>query len=84
MKIAKTTLGSKILAHHNQHFASLAVDAVMRLKSSGNLDAIQVIKKLGGSLQDSYLDEGHYFAFVNSKFILCFYRLEFLYDGTSA
>lgn len=30
----------------------------MRLKGSGNLDAIHVIKKLGGSLTDSYLDEG--------------------------
>merc|ERR1712131_445390 len=28
------------------------------LKGSGNLDAIHVIKKLGGSLTDSYLDEG--------------------------
>jgi len=30
---------------------------VMRLKG-GSLDAIQVIKKLGGSLEDSYLDDG--------------------------
>ena len=30
----------------------------MRLRGSGNLDAIQIIKKLGGSLADSYLDEG--------------------------
>jgi T-complex protein 1 subunit beta len=36
----------------------LAVDAVLRLKGSCNLDAIQIIKKLGGSLADSYLDEG--------------------------
>lgn len=34
------------------------MDAVIRLKGSGNLDAIHVIKKLGGSLTDSYLDEG--------------------------
>jgi T-complex protein 1 subunit beta len=34
------------------------VEAVLRLKSSGNLEAIHVIKKLGGSLIDSYLDEG--------------------------
>ena len=27
-------------------------------QSSGNLDAIQIIKKLGGCLEDSYLDEG--------------------------
>ena len=28
------------------------------LQGSGNLDAIQIIKKLGGNLIDSYLDEG--------------------------
>ena len=27
-------------------------------QGSGNLDAIQIIKKLGGNLRDSYLDEG--------------------------
>lgn len=30
----------------------------MRLKGTGHLDSIHVIKKLGGSLTDSYLDEG--------------------------
>jgi T-complex protein 1 subunit beta len=38
--------------------AKLAVDAVMRIRSSRNLDAIQIIKKAGGSLRDSYLEEG--------------------------
>ena len=28
------------------------------LQKSGNLEAIQIIKKLGGTLTDSYLDEG--------------------------
>ena len=32
MNIARTTLSSKILVHHRDHFASLAVDAVLRLK----------------------------------------------------
>merc|ERR1711976_1149733 len=27
-------------------------------KSSGNLEAIQIIKKLGGAMSDSYLDQG--------------------------
>lgn len=58
LNIARTTLSSKLLTHHKDHFARLAVDAVMRLKGSGNLEAIHVIKKLGGSLTDSYLDEG--------------------------
>ncbi|CAD5211560.1 unnamed protein product [Bursaphelenchus okinawaensis] len=59
LKIARTTLGSKILSQHSEHFSQLAVDAILRLKgTSANLDAIQVIKKLGGSMEDSYLDEG--------------------------
>uniref|UniRef100_A0A1A8GN77 T-complex protein 1 subunit beta n=1 Tax=Nothobranchius korthausae TaxID=1143690 RepID=A0A1A8GN77_9TELE len=58
LNISRTTLSSKLLTHHKDHFAKLAVDAVMRLKGSGNLEAIHVIKKLGASLTDSYLDEG--------------------------
>ena len=49
MNIAMTTLSSKILSQDKEHFASLAVDAVMRLKGSTNLESIQIIKKLGGS-----------------------------------
>ena len=32
MNIARTTLSSKILVHHRDYFARLAVDAVLRLK----------------------------------------------------
>lgn len=58
MNIAKTTLSSKILTGDKQHFANLAVDAILRLKGSGNLEAIHIIKKTGGTLKESYLDEG--------------------------
>jgi len=58
MNIARTTLSSKLLNVEKDHFAKLAVDAVMRLKGSGNLDYIQVIKKPGGSLSDSFLEDG--------------------------
>lgn len=58
MNIARTTLSSKILTGHKDYFSNLAVDAVLRLKGSGDLDAIQIIKKAGGQLYDSYLDEG--------------------------
>ncbi|XP_013416763.1 T-complex protein 1 subunit beta [Lingula anatina] len=58
MNIARTTLSSKILTANKDHFANLAVDAVLRLKGHGDLQAIQVIKILGGSLLDSTLDEG--------------------------
>jgi hypothetical protein len=40
------------------HFAELAVDAVMRLKGYPNLEYIHIIKKPGGTLKESFLDEG--------------------------
>lgn len=58
MNIARTTLSSKILSHHKEEFSKLAVDSVLRLKGSGDLNAIQIIKKLGGTLNDSYLEDG--------------------------
>ena len=58
INIAKTTLSSKVLSQDKEYFAKLAVDAVLRLKGSTNLDHIQIIKKAGGRLKDSYLDEG--------------------------
>ncbi|KAM3232035.1 hypothetical protein P3L10_017394 [Capsicum annuum] len=54
MSIAITTLSSKILSQDKEHFAKLSVDAFMRLKGSTNLEAIQIIKKPGGSLKDSF------------------------------
>jgi T-complex protein 1 subunit beta len=58
MNIAMTTLSSKLLLHDRKHFASLAVHAVLRLKGSGNLDYIKLIKKTGGTLKDSFLADG--------------------------
>ena len=58
INIARTTLSSKVLSQDKEHFAELAVDAVLRLKGSTNLNNIQIIKKAGGKLLDSYLDEG--------------------------
>jgi len=58
LKIAKTTLSSKLLKHEKDHYATLAVDAVLRLRGKPNLDYIQVIKKPGASLKDSFLEEG--------------------------
>ncbi|XP_044729121.1 T-complex protein 1 subunit beta [Chrysoperla carnea] len=58
MNIARTTLSSKILSQHKEYFSKLAVDAVLRLKGSGNLSAIQIIKKTGGVLEESFLDSG--------------------------
>ena len=60
-KIAQTTLSSKLVNAEKEHFAKLCVSAVQRLQVSGaetNLDHIQIIKLPGGSLRDSYLEEG--------------------------
>lgn len=58
LNIARTTLSSKILSQHKEQFSELAVKAVLRLKGSGNLSAIQIIKIRGGTLSDSFLDNG--------------------------
>ena len=57
--VAQTTLSSKILSSDKNKFAELAVDAVLRLGGSTDLELIQIIKKPGGSLQHSYLEEGY-------------------------
>lgn len=60
-KIAQTTLSSKLVNAEKEHFAKLCVSAVQRLQVVGaetNLDHIQIIKLPGGSLRDSYLEEG--------------------------
>jgi T-complex protein 1 subunit beta len=58
LNIAKTTLSSKLLTDDRELFAQLAVDAVLRLKGSGNLDYIKIIKKPGGTLKNSFLADG--------------------------
>jgi T-complex protein 1 subunit beta len=58
LNISRTTLSSKILSQDKEQFSKLAVDAILRLKGSTNLEHIQVIKKIGGKLSDSFLDEG--------------------------
>ena len=56
--IARTTLSSKLLDTDREHFAKLAVDAVIRLKGVNNLDYIKIIKKAGGTMTDSFLADG--------------------------
>ena len=63
LNIARTTLSSKILANEKEKFAEIAVDAVTRIKG-GNLDHIHLIKKQGGSLSSSYLEEGYFIYFL--------------------
>lgn len=70
MNIARTTLSSKILSQHKDFFAKMSVDAVLRLKKSGNLDAIQIIKVPGGLLEESFLDEGEVLSFNTQDSLL--------------
>jgi T-complex protein 1 subunit beta len=58
MNIAATTLSSKVLSQDKQYFSKMAVDAILRLKGQVNLDHIQIIKKVGGRLSDSFLADG--------------------------
>ncbi|EOD03984.1 hypothetical protein EMIHUDRAFT_425512 [Emiliania huxleyi CCMP1516] len=51
LNIAMTTLSSKVLSQDKEHFAAIAVDAVMKLRGSTNLDQIQIIKRIGGTLR---------------------------------
>ena len=57
-QVARTTLSSKLVLYEKDHFAKLAVDAVLRLKGTGSLDSIQILKKPGGALKDSFLADG--------------------------
>ena len=50
MNIARTTLSSKILTQDKEHFAELAVESVLRLRGSTDLEAIHILKKPGGTL----------------------------------
>eukprot|EP01024_Parvocaulis_polyphysoides_P030573 TRINITY_DN27838_c0_g1_i1.p1 TRINITY_DN27838_c0_g1~~TRINITY_DN27838_c0_g1_i1.p1 ORF type:complete len:555 (-),score=98.80 TRINITY_DN27838_c0_g1_i1:594-2117(-) len=59
LNIAKTTLSSKILTGVKDQFSELAVTAVMRLKGKTDLEAIHILKKAGGTLKESFLDEGY-------------------------
>ena len=56
--IAMTTLSSKLLHQEKEKFSRMAVEAVLRLKGGNDLDYIQIIKKLGGSIKDSFLCSG--------------------------
>lgn len=58
IRIAKTTLSSKIITIESDFFAEMCVKAVQRLNGSGNLEMINIMKKLGGTLRDSYLESG--------------------------
>jgi len=61
LNIARTTLSSKLVKHEKELFSQLTVDAVLRLnthETGHDLTHIQIIKKQGGALNQSYLEDG--------------------------
>ncbi|KAI1907740.1 T-complex protein 1 subunit epsilon [Ophidiomyces ophidiicola] len=62
LKVAKTCLGSKIVSKAHDHFAKIAVDAVLSVadleRKDVDFELIKVDGKVGGSLEDSLLVKG--------------------------
>ncbi|KAK5100212.1 T-complex protein 1 subunit epsilon [Lithohypha guttulata] len=62
LKVAKTSLGSKIVSKAHDQFAQIAVDAVMSVadleRKDVDFELIKVDGKAGGSLEDSLLVKG--------------------------
>ena len=56
--IAMTTLSSKLISNEKELFAKMCLRAVKRLEGSDNLLLINIIKKPGGQLRESYLCDG--------------------------
>lgn len=61
-KVAKTSLGSKIVSKAHDHFANIAVDAVLSVADLAakdvNFELIKVDGKVGGALEDTLLVQG--------------------------
>ncbi|KAK6868997.1 T-complex protein 1 subunit epsilon [Candida tropicalis] len=62
LRAAKTSLGSKIVSKAHDHFANMAVDAVMDVadleRRDVDFELIKMEKKVGGSIEDSSLIKG--------------------------
>eukprot|EP00915_Cephaloidophora_sp_WS-2016_P003437 GHVH01004603.1.p1 GENE.GHVH01004603.1~~GHVH01004603.1.p1 ORF type:complete len:539 (+),score=72.28 GHVH01004603.1:50-1666(+) len=58
LRLARTTLSSKIVRFECEKMAEVAVDAVLRLEGNEDIGLIHIIKIPGASLSESYLDEG--------------------------
>ncbi|KAJ5328006.1 T-complex protein 1 epsilon subunit [Penicillium brevicompactum] len=62
LKVAKTSLGSKIVSKSHDQFAQIAIDAVLSVadfeRKDVDFELIKVDGKVGGSLEDSLLVHG--------------------------
>nr|CAG8452177.1 123_t:CDS:10 [Entrophospora candida] len=70
INIARTTLSSKVLSQDKGYFSNLAVDAVLRLKGSTNLENIQIIKKAGGFILDKKIGVNQPKRIENAKILV--------------
>lgn len=61
-KCAMTALGSKVVSQCQEHYANLAVQAVLHVadmeRKDVNFDLIKIVAKAGGALEDSAFIEG--------------------------
>ncbi|CAJ0650207.1 11531_t:CDS:10 [Entrophospora sp. SA101] len=62
--------GSKVLSQDKEYFSNLAVDAVLRLKGSTNLENIQIIKKAGGFILDKKIGVNQPKRIENAKILV--------------
>jgi len=63
LQSANTSLNSKVVSQHSSELSPIAVDAVLKVidpskDHSVNLGDIKIIKKLGGTVDDTELIEG--------------------------
>jgi len=63
IRVATTSLNSKVVSQHSSLLAPIAVNAVLRVKDNyadNNVDLrdIKILKKLGGTLDDSHMIDG--------------------------
>lgn len=58
VRVASTTLNSKVLAMERDQFAEMAVKAIERLRDPSRIDAISILKVTGGALRESELVDG--------------------------
>ncbi|EFA84386.1 hypothetical protein PPL_03464 [Heterostelium album PN500] len=56
--VASTSISSKILARHKDHFARLGVESILKLGGNRNQERIKIISITGGSMLDSHLIDG--------------------------
>mmetsp|Transcript_28393 Transcript_28393/g.67798 ORF Transcript_28393/g.67798 Transcript_28393/m.67798 type:complete len:501 (+) Transcript_28393:1-1503(+) len=58
LDIARTSLNSKIIFSNREYFSRIALKAILNLKGSMDINRIQMIKKPGGTLKDSFIEDG--------------------------